>query len=195
MMKKKKMISYKDSGVDIIKANDFILKLTPLIKSTHNKSVLNNFGGYSSVLDIKKLGYKDPLLLSTTDGVGTKLKLAVNSKKYFNLGIDLVAMCVNDIIAQGGTPHFFMDYLAVEHLDTKSTSEILKGIIKGCNLAKCSLVGGETAEMPGHYEKGNLDLAGFCIGAVERKEIFKKSDIKEKDLVIAIESNGVHSNG
>ncbi len=183
------------SGVDIKKADKLISDLTPLITSTHNNSVLKNIGGFSSIFDIKKLGYADPLILSTTDGVGTKLQLAIKTKNFFNIGIDLVAMCVNDIIAQGGTPHFFMDYIATGKLKINITSEIIKGIVKGCKLANCALVGGETAEMPGHYNEENLDLAGFCIGAAERNEIFNINDVKENNIIIAIESSGFHSNG
>ncbi len=195
MHKKNPSLTYKHSGVDIKKADNLISNLIPLIQSTHNSSVLKNIGGFSSIFDIKKLGYKDPLLMCTTDGVGTKLQLAIKTKNFFNIGIDLVAMCVNDIIAQGGTSHYFMDYIATGKLNTKITTEIIKGIVKGCKLANCSLVGGETAEMPGHYVRENLDLAGFCIGAVERDEIFNSNNIKEKNVILAVESSGLHSNG
>ena len=195
MRKKNNSTTYKMSGVDIKKADKLISNLTPLIRSTHNNSVLKNIGAFSSIFDIKKLGYKDPLLMCTTDGVGTKLQLAIKSKNFFNIGIDLVAMCVNDIIAQGGTSHYFMDYIATGKLRYNVTSEIIKGIIKGCKLANCSLVGGETAEMPGHYNLDNLDLAGFCIGAVERSEIFNINNVKENDVILAVQSSGFHSNG
>ena len=195
MKEKINKFSYSSSGVDIDNAEKLLSKLHPLIKETYNEAVLQNVGGFSSVLDIKKLGYKDPILMSTTDGVGTKLQLAINTNKLFNIGIDLVAMCVNDIVAQGGKPHFFMDYIATGKLNNNQILEILKGIIYGCKLADCALVGGETAEMPGHYTKDNFDLAGFCIGASEREKVFSKENVKENNSVIAIESSGLHSNG
>ena len=193
--KNKKVITYKYSGVDIDKADKLISNLNPLIKKTYNKAVIKNFGGFSSILDLKQLGYKDPLLMSTTDGVGTKLQLALKTNNLYGIGIDLVAMCANDIVAQGGLPHFFMDYIATGKLETEQLTEIIKGIIKGCQLADCALVGGETAEMPDHYSGGSLDLAGFCIGASERENVFNINDINEKNIVIAVESSGFHSNG
>ena len=192
---KSKSITYKESGVDIDKFEIILNDLKKEILSTFNDSVINNFGSFSSVLDINKLGYNDPLLLSSTDGVGTKLKLAIETQNFDNIGIDLVAMCVNDILAQGGLPHFFLDYIAVGKLEEKQIKAIIKSIIKGCIISNCALVGGETAEMPGHYVKNNFDIAGFSIGAVERDEILMPSLVKDGDLVIAIESNGIHSNG
>ena len=196
-MKKKNStsITYKESGVDIDKFEIILNDLKKDILSTFNDAVIDNFGSFSSVLDINKLGYTDPLLLSSTDGVGTKLKLATETQNFDNIGIDLVAMCVNDILAQGGLPHFFLDYIAVGKLEVKQIKAIIKSIIKGCIISNCALVGGETAEMPGHYLKNNFDIAGFSIGAVERHEILMPSLVKEGDLVIAIESNGIHSNG
>ena len=198
-MKKKinkhKSITYKDSGVDIDKFEIILKGLKKEILSTFNDAVIDNFGSFSSVLDINKLGYNDPLLLSATDGVGTKLKLAIETQNFNNIGIDLVAMCVNDILAQGGLPHFFLDYIAVGKLEENQIKAIIKSIIRGCIISNCALVGGETAEMPGHYLKNNFDIAGFAIGAVERDEILMPSLVKEGDLVIAIESNGIHSNG
>ena len=192
---KNKSITYKNSGVDIDKFGIIIKDLKKEIMSTFNEAVIDNFGSFSSVLDIKKLGYSDPLLLSSTDGVGTKLKLALEAKNLDNIGIDLVAMCVNDILAQGGLPHFFLDYIAVGKLDVKQIKSIIKSIIKGCIIANCALVGGETAEMPGHYVKNNFDIAGFSIGAVERNQILTPSLVKDGDIVIAVESSGIHSNG
>ena len=192
---KRKSITYKDSGVDIDKFEIILKDLKKEILSTFNDAVIDNFGSFSSVLDINKLGYNDPLLLSATDGVGTKLKLAIETQKFNNIGIDLVAMCVNDILAQGGLPHFFLDYIAVGKLEENQIKAIIKSIIRGCIISNCALVGGETAEMPGHYLKNNFDIAGFAIGAVERDEILMPSLVKEGDLVIAIESNGIHSNG
>ena len=195
MTKNINRFSYKSSGVNIDKADKLMSKLTPLIKETYNDSVLQNIGGFSSILDIKKLGYQDPILMSTTDGVGTKLQLAINTNKLFNIGIDLVAMCVNDIVAQGGKPHFFMDYIATGKLNDDQILEIIKGVIQGCKLSNCSLVGGETAEMPGHYPKNSLDLAGFCIGAAERKNVLSKDNVKENNIAVAVQSSGLHSNG
>ena len=197
MIKRKiqRTISYKSSGVDIKKAEKLISNLKPLIESTYNKAIQKNFGGFSSILDIKKLGYVDPLLLSTTDGVGTKLQLAIETNDLANIGIDLVAMCANDIIAQGGKPHFFMDYIATGKINLSQMTTVIKSIINGCKLADCALVGGETAEMPGHYYNSNFDLAGFCIGAAERNRIFNITKVKKGNLVIAVESNGLHSNG
>ncbi len=192
---KRKSITYKDSGVDIDKFEIILNDLKKEILSTFNDAVVDNFGSFSSVLDINKLGYNDPLLLSATDGVGTKLKLAIETQNFNNIGIDLVAMCVNDILAQGGLPHFFLDYIAVGKLEENQIKAIIKSIIRGCIISNCALVGGETAEMPGHYLKNNFDIAGFAIGAVERDEILMPSLVKEGDLVIAIESNGIHSNG
>ena len=192
---KSKSITYKESGVDIDKFEIILKDLKKEILSTFNDAVIDNFGSFSSVLDINKLGYNDPLLLSATDGVGTKLKLAIETQNFNNIGIDLVAMCVNDILAQGGLPHFFLDYIAVGKLEENQIKAIIKSIIRGCIISNCALVGGETAEMPGHYLKNNFDIAGFAIGAVERDEILMPSLVKEGNLVIAVESNGIHSNG
>ena len=192
---KRKSITYKESGVDIDKFEIILKDLKKEILSTFNDAVIDNFGSFSSVLDINKLGYNDPLILSATDGVGTKLKLAIETQNFNNIGIDLVAMCVNDILAQGGLPHFFLDYIAVGKLEENQIKAIIKSIIRGCIISNCALVGGETAEMPGHYLKNNFDIAGFAIGAVERNEILMPSLVKEGDLVIAIESSGIHSNG
>ncbi len=192
---KTKSISYKEAGVDIDKFEIILKDLKNEILTTSNDAVVDNFGSFSSVLDIKKLGYNDPLLLSSTDGVGTKLKIAIETQFFDNIGIDLVAMCVNDILAQGGLPHFFLDYIAVGKLDEQQIKTILRSIIQGCIISNCALVGGETAEMPGHYLNNSFDLAGFAIGAVERKDILMPNSVKEGDLVIALESNGIHSNG
>ena len=192
---KSNSISYKKAGVDIEKSEKILNDLKQEILSTFNDAVIDNFGGFSSVLDINKLNYNDPLLLSATDGVGTKLKLAIEVQNFDYIGIDLVAMCVNDILTHGGLPHFFLDYIAVGKLQEKQIKAIIKSIIRGCIISNCALVGGETAEMPGHYLKNNFDIAGFAIGAVERNEILTPSLVKEGDTVIAVESNGIHSNG
>ncbi len=191
----KSKITYKKAGVNTKKADKIIKIAQNNIEKTYNKAVLPNPGGFSSLLDINKLGYKDPLVMSTTDGVGTKLQLAIKEKNFTGIGIDLVAMCVNDIVAQGGLPYFFMDYIATGKLKKKYINEVLNSIVEGCKIAECALVGGETAEMPGHYENDNFDLAGFCIGLAERKEYFKKNNVKNKDIVIGVKSSGLHSNG
>ncbi len=195
ILSKKNKLTYKDAGVDIHKSEKILNDLKPNIIKTFDKSVINNYGGFSSILDIKKLGYKDPLLLASTDGVGTKLKIAIEANNLEFIGIDLVAMCVNDILAQGGIPHYFLDYIAIGKLNSNHVKTIITSITKGCLIAKCALVGGETAEMPGHYIGKNFDIAGFSIGAVERDLIFKKTSIQKGDLVVALESNGIHSNG
>ena len=152
-------------------------------------------GGFGSLFDISNLKIKDPVIVSCTDGVGTKIDLANKFKKFDTIGIDLVAMCVNDLIVQGAKPLFFLDYIAVGKLDLNKTKKILKGIFEGCKISNCKLIGGETAEMPGIYSKDKFDLAGFSVGIVSKKKILDKSKVKNKDIVLAIPSNGLHSNG
>ena len=152
-------------------------------------------GGFSSIFDISKIKIKDPVIVSCTDGVGTKIELANQFNKYDTIGIDLVAMCVNDLIVQGAKPLFFLDYIAVGKLNLNKTKKIIKGIFNGCKLADCQLVGGETAEMPGVYAKDKFDLAGFSVGIASKKKILNKKNVKKNDLIIAIPSNGIHSNG
>ena len=195
MRKKNSSSTYKMSGVDIKKADKLISDLTPLITSTHNNSVLKNIGGFSSIFDIKKLGYADPLILSTTDGVGTKLQLAIKTKNFFNIGIDLVAMCVNDILVLGAKPLFFLDYISIDKINLTKLKNIIKGIHDGCKMSDCQLVGGETAEMPGTYSKNKFDLAGFSVGLVNKNNLLNKEKIKENNLILAIPSSGLHSNG
>ena len=190
----KKIITYSKSGVSISKADKFVNFISALSKKTNKNGDFKNIGGFGAISEIpKKL--KNPMIVTSTDGVGTKIEIANKLNKFNTIGIDLVAMCVNDILAQGGLPHFFLDYIAVGKLDEKQIKAIIKSIIRGCIISNCALVGGETAEMPGHYLKNNFDIAGFSIGAVERNEILMPSLVKEDDLVIAIESNGIHSNG
>jgi len=187
--------SYKDAGVDIDKANLFISRIIPLIKMTSRKEVMKGIGGFGGLfhLDLKKI--KDPVLVAATDGVGTKIKIAQMMNKHDTVGIDLVAMSVNDIIVQGAEPIFFLDYIAIGQMDVERNVKLIEGIVKGCQEAGCALIGGETAEMPGIYSENEYDLAGFCIGVVENGRIIDGSDIRVGDRVIGIASNGIHSNG
>mgnify|MGYP005990103979 CR=1 FL=1 len=191
--------SYKKSGVNIDLANKFVKHIAKISKknvkkkgSSNNK---DNIGAFGSIYDISKINIKDPVIVSCTDGVGTKLDLANQFKKFDTIGIDLVAMCVNDLIVQGAKPLFFLDYIAVGKLNLKKIKLILKGIIKGCSESKCELIGGETAEMPGIYSNEKFDLAGFSVGIVSKKKILNKSKVKENNAILAIPSNGIHSNG
>lgn len=188
------MINYKKSGVDIDKGNKFVQDIRGMVKSTKHSEVLSNIGGFSAFTKIPKK-YKEPILVSSTDGVGTKLLLAENLKKHDTIGIDLVAMCVNDIVVTGAEPLFFLDYFATGKLDRAKAKNIIKGIVKGCKEADCALVGGETAELPGMYKGTKYDLAGFCVGVVEKSKIISGRDVRLGDKIIGIESSGVHSNG
>ena len=188
--------SYKKSGVNINLANKFVKHIANVSKKKAQKRQnKENIGAFGSTFDISKSKIKDPLIVSCTDGVGTKLDLANKFKKFDTIGIDLVAMCVNDLIVQGAQPLFFLDYIAVGKLDLKKTKLILKGIIKGCNLSNCDLIGGETAEMPGIYSKDKFDLAGFAVGIVSKKKILNKKNVKQNDIILAVPSSGIHSNG
>ena len=196
---KKMQNSYKKSGVNISLANKLVKHISHLSKKDVKKtnSFINKdiIGGFGSLYDISKTKIKDPVIVSCTDGVGTKIDLANKFKKFDTIGIDLVAMCVNDLIVQGAKPLFFLDYIAVGKLDLKKTKNILKGIFKGCHLADCKLIGGETAEMPGIYSKNKFDLAGFSVGIVSKRKILNKYNVKNKNIVLAIPSSGFHSNG
>ena len=186
-------ISYKDSGVDKEEGYRTVEKIKDKVKSTYSANVMNEIGSFGALY---KLGdYKKPVLVSGTDGVGTKLKIAFETGKYDTVGIDCVAMCVNDILCHGAKPLFFLDYLACGKLDSDVSSEIIKGVADGCLQAGASLIGGETAEMPGFYTVGEYDIAGFAVGAVEEDEIVNGSKIEEEDTIIAISSSGPHSNG
>ena len=191
--------SYKKSGVDISLASKLVEHISSLsrkddkkTKNSFNKDVI---GGFGSLFDISKVNIKDPVLVSCTDGVGTKVDLANKFKKFDTIGIDLVAMCINDLIVQGAKPLFFLDYIAVDKLNLKKTKKILKGIFDGCKISNCKLIGGETAEMPGIYSKNKFDLAGFSVGIVSKRKILHKNNVLSKNVILAIPSSGIHSNG
>ena len=190
----KKIISYKDAGVDIIAGDQLIEKIKPFAKKTMRNGVLGGLGGFGSMFEIPK-NYKNPVLVSGTDGVGTKLKLAFETNNHKTIGQDLVAMCVNDILVQGAEPLFFLDYYACGKLSVSQATDVIKGIADGCQIAGCALVGGETAEMPGMYNEGEYDIAGFSVGIVEKQNIIDGSKVKSGDTVIGLPSSGPHSNG
>jgi phosphoribosylformylglycinamidine cyclo-ligase len=186
---------YLEAGVDIDKGNAFVKSIKDIISSTHQRGVINEIGGFSSLFSIDKDSYDNPVLVASTDGVGTKLAVAALCNKHDTIGIDLVAMCVNDIIVSGARPLFFLDYFSVGRLDLDIAKDIVTGIAAGCLQAKCSLVGGETAEMPGLYKEGDYDLAGFVTGIVDRDKVIDGSDIRIGNKIIGLASNGLHSNG
>ena len=186
--------AYKDAGVDIAASNQFVNAIKPLAHSTKRDGTLSGLGGFGALFDLKAAGYDDPILVAATDGVGTKLKIAKETGILSTVGIDLVAMCVNDLICQGAEPLFFLDYLATAKLNVTEARDIIEGIATGCKLANIALIGGETAEMPGMYQSGDFDLAGFAVGALNRGESLPK-DIKKGDSLIGISSSGIHSNG
>ncbi|OGW76124.1 MAG: phosphoribosylformylglycinamidine cyclo-ligase [Omnitrophica bacterium RBG_13_46_9] len=188
-------LSYKKSGVDIDKANIFVQRIKPLIRSTKRPGWVSNIGAFAGFFRPSMSAYKDPIIVASTDGVGTKLMIANWVGKHDTVGIDLVAMCVNDIVTCGAEPLFFLDYFATGKLSSKVAYEVLKGIVKGCRFANCSLIGGETAELPGMYRPGDYDLAGFSVGIVDRKGIIDGSKIRGGDLILGIASTGLHSNG
>ena len=191
--------SYKKSGVNISLANKLVKHISGLtnkvVKKRKNPFDNENIGGFGSMYDIGNIKIKDPVIVSCTDGVGTKIDLANKFKKFDTIGIDLVAMCVNDLIVQGAKPLFFLDYIAVGKLNLKKIKKIIKGIFKGCHSSNCKLIGGETAEMPGIYSNDKFDLAGFSVGIVSKKKILGKKKVKKDDLILAIPSSGIHSNG
>ena len=196
---KKNINSYKKSGVNISLANKLVNHISKVSKKvdqkTNRASQKDIIGGFGSLFDISNLKIKDPVIVSCTDGVGTKIELANKFQKFDTIGIDLVAMCINDLIVQGARPLFFLDYIAVGKLNLSKTKIILKGIFKGCKISDCTLIGGETAEMPGIYAKDKFDLAGFSVGIVSKRKILNKKNVKKNDVILAIPSNGVHSNG
>ena len=190
----KPSLSYKDAGVDINAGNELVERIKPHVKRTTRPEVIGGLGGFGALCAIPSK-YKEPILVSGTDGVGTKLRLAIDLKKHDTIGIDLVAMCVNDLVVQGAEPLFFLDYYATGKLDVDVASDVVKGIAEGCVQSGCALVGGETAEMPGMYHAGDYDLAGFCVGVVEKPESMGGSQVKVGDALIALGSSGPHSNG
>ena len=190
----KNLLTYKKSGVDIKAADKFIKFISSISSKKKGKKKFNNIGGFGSITNIPN-NLKNPKIVACTDGVGTKIEIANLLKKFDTIGIDLVAMSVNDLIVQGATPFFFLDYISINKINLPKLKSIIKGIIKGCNISGCDLVGGETAEMPGTYEKDKFDIAGFAVGLVEQKKILNKNDIKENNLILAIPSSGLHSNG
>ena len=187
--------SYKDAGVDIDLANQIVKEVKPLIRKTFIPGVLSDIGGFGGLFSLSGQNYKEPVLVSGTDGVGTKLKIAFALNKHNSVGIDLVAMSVNDIITCGAKPLFFLDYISIGRLSKKVIVELIKGITEGCKMADCALLGGETAEMPGFYSEGEYDLAGFAVGIVEKNRIIDGREIREGDSIIGLTSNGLHSNG
>ena len=187
-------VSYKDAGVDIDAGNQFIENIKPVVKSTFDSNVVGGIGSFAGAYEMPT-GYKKPVMLGATDGVGTKLKLAIDSGKYDTVGIDLVAMCVNDLICNFGTPLFFLDYYATSKLEIADSTAVVKGIAEGCIESECSLIGGETAEMPGMYSGKDFDLAGFAVGIAEKDEMNRLLHVKAGDILIALPSSGIHSNG
>ena len=194
MSEKKQSLSYKDAGVDIDAGNALVENIKGAVKRTTRPEVMGGLGGFGSVCQLPT-GYKEPVLVAGTDGVGTKLRLAIDLKKHDTVGIDLVAMCVNDLIVQGAEPLFFLDYYATAKLDVDVASAVVEGIAEGCVQSGCALVGGETAEMPGMYHKGDYDIAGFCVGVAEKSRLLDGSKVATGDQLIALGSSGAHSNG
>jgi len=188
-------LSYRDAGVDIDAGNSLVERIKPHAKRTLRPGVLGGLGGFGALFEVPLDRYKQPVLVSGTDGVGTKLKLAMEMGKHDTIGIDLVAMCVNDLVVAGAEPLFFLDYYATGHLNVDAATDVVKGIADGCELAGCALSGGETAEMPGMYEGDDYDLAGFCVGVVEKSAIIDGSKVSEGDVLIGLASSGPHSNG
>ena len=191
----KKSLSYRDAGVDIDAGNQLVEKIKPHVARTMRPEVIGGLGGFGALFEIPLDRYQQPVLVSGTDGVGTKLKLALEMNKHDTIGIDLVAMCVNDILVLGAEPLYFLDYYATGHLDNDVAADVIKGIAEGCHQAGAALTGGETAEMPGMYGKGDYDLAGFCVGIVEKTNIIDGSKVEAGDVLIGLASSGPHSNG
>ncbi len=186
--------SYKESGVDIEAGAKLVERIKPFVKETFDSRVIGGIGGFAGAYELPQ-GYKRPVLLGATDGVGTKLKLAIEAKRLDTVGVDLVAMCVNDLICSFAEPLFFLDYYATGRLNVQEAGEVIKGIARGCKEAECALIGGETAEMPGMYSGNDFDLAGFAVGIAEKEELLRESEVKAGDLLVALESSGIHSNG
>jgi phosphoribosylformylglycinamidine cyclo-ligase len=188
-------LSYRDAGVDIDAGNTLVERIKPLVKQTFRDGVLTGLGGFGALFELPLDRYREPVLVSGTDGVGTKLKLALEMEKHDTIGIDLVAMCANDIVVAGAEPLFFLDYYATGHLDVEVAAEVIKGIATGCQLAGAALTGGETAEMPGMYGAGDYDLAGFCVGIAEKSRLIQAERVAAGDILLGLASSGPHSNG
>lgn len=188
-------LTYRDAGVDIDEGNALVDAIKPLVRATRRAGADADIGGFGGLFDLKAAGFSDPVLVAATDGVGTKLKIASATGIHDTIGVDLVAMCVNDLVVQGAEPLFFLDYFACGRLTKETTVEVVKGIATGCFDAGCALIGGETAEMPGHYKDGEYDLAGFSVGAAERGMLLPRGDVAEGDILLGLASSGVHSNG
>jgi len=195
MSEQKNGLTYADAGVDIDAGNLMVEKIKPLVRATRRPGADGEIGGFGGVFDLKAAGFSDPVLVAANDGVGTKLKIAIEAGKHDTIGIDLVAMCVNDLVVQGAEPLFFLDYFATGKLDPEQGVAIVSGIAEGCKQAGCALIGGETAEMPGMYSDKDYDLAGFAVGAAERGQLLPTDDIVEGDVLLGLASSGVHSNG
>ena len=188
-------MDYKKSGVDIVEGRKFVLDIKKTVEETHSENVVKGIGGFGGLFKLPLADFKSPILVSGTDGVGTKLELAQKNNFHYQVGIDLVAMCINDIITSGAKPLFFLDYIATGKLEKKNLQKVIEGIAQGCKENNCSLLGGETAEMPGFYSNNKYDLAGFCVGIVEEENLINGDNICENDLIIGIGSSGIHSNG
>lgn len=195
MKQKNQTSAYAQAGVDIDAAAELVEDIKPAINKTRRSGVMSGIGGFGALFDPKAAGYDDPILVSSTDGVGTKIKIAIDNDVHSTIGIDAVAMCVNDLVVQGAEALFFLDYFATGKLETSVAQSVIEGVAKGCEISGCALIGGETAEMPGLYAKGDYDLAGFTVGAVNRNDLITGETISEGDVILALASNGVHSNG